>query len=90
VLHAGLHVLHQPVIRHVADLVDRIGRDFFLRMPRLVFAEFIFDAAQPIVEHFHRAHVQRRKRADDAGLALGDDEFRPGHDEQRRADDRQL
>ena len=83
VLHAGLHVLHQPVIGDVADLVDRIGRDFLLRMQRLVFAEFVFDTRQPFVELLDRARVQRRKRSNDAGLTLRNDQFGPGHDEQR-------
>jgi hypothetical protein len=87
VLHAGFHVLHQPVVGDVTDLVDRVGRDFLFRMLRLVFTEFVFDARQPFAESFDRARVQRRKRADDAGLALGDHQFRAGHDEQRRADD---
>ena len=45
---------------------------------------------QPLVELFDGAGVQRGERADDAGLALGDHEFRPGDDEQRRADHRQF
>jgi hypothetical protein len=90
VLHADFHVLHQPVIGDVTDLVDGVGRDFLFRMPRRVFAEFVFDARQPLAEFFHRARIQRRKRTDDTGLALGDDQFRPRDDEQRRADHGQL
>src|SRR5437588_688874 len=45
-------------------------------------------ACQPPVEHGLRARVQRRKRADDAGLALRDHEVGLRDDEQRRADDR--
>ncbi len=90
VLHAGFHVLHQPVVGGVADLVDRVGRDLLLRMQRLVLAELVLDAGQPFVELFDGAGVQRRERADDAGLALGDHEFGSGHDEQRRADHRQF
>ena len=89
-LHAGLHVLHQPVVGGVADLVDGVGRDLLLRMQRLVFAEFVLDPAQPFAELFDRTGVERRERADDAGLALGDHEFGPGDDEQRRSDHRQF
>ncbi len=90
VLDAGFHVLHQPVVGSVADLVDRVGRDLLLRMQRLVLAELVLDPGQPFVELLDRAGVQRRERADDAGLALGDHELGSGHDEQRRADHRQF
>jgi hypothetical protein len=53
------------------------------------FAELRFDARQPLVQHVRRPGVQRRERADDAGLALRNDEFGPGNDEHRRADDGQ-
>ena len=86
VLHAGLHVLHQPVVGSVADLVDRIRRDFLLRMQRLVFAEFVVDPRQPLAEFFDGTGVERGERTDDAGLALGDHEFGPRHDEQRGSD----
>jgi len=49
-------------------------------------AELVLDSIKPFVELVDRARVQRRKRSDDAGLALGNDQLRPGHDEQRRAD----
>jgi hypothetical protein len=39
-------------------------------MLRLIFAELVFDPRQPFVELPDRPGVQRRKRADDAGLAL--------------------
>ena len=52
VLHAGFHVLHQPVVGGVADLVDRVGRDLLLRMQRLVFAEFVLDPASAIRRAF--------------------------------------
>ena len=57
---------------------------------RLVLAEFVSDPRHPFVQHLDGARVQRRKRSDDAGLALRDDQFGPGHDEQRRADHRQF
>ena len=90
VLHTGLHVLHQPVVGGVADLVDGVGRDLLAGIARLVFAEFVLDAAQPLVELFDRTGIERRKRADDTGLALGDHQLRAGDDEERRADHGQL
>ena len=90
VLHTGLHVLHQPVVGGVADLIDRVGRDLFAGIARLVFAELIRDAAQPFVQLLDRAGVERRKRADHARLALGDHQLRSGDDEERRADHRQF
>ena len=80
---AGFHVLHQPVVGGVADLVDRVGRDLLLGVKRLVFAEFVRDPRQPFVELLDGARVQRRKRSDDTRLTLRNDQFGPGHDEQR-------
>jgi hypothetical protein len=77
-------------ISRSADLVDRVGGDLLLRIERLVFAELVFDPRQPLIELFDRTRVERRERADDAGLALGDNKLRPQHDEQRRADHGQL
>jgi hypothetical protein len=90
VLHAGFHVLHQPVVGGVADLVDGVGCDLLVRMQRLVLAEFVLDAGQPFIELFDRARVQRRERADDASLALGDHQFGSGYDEQWRSEHRQF
>jgi hypothetical protein len=59
VLHAGFHVLHQPVVGGVADLVDGVGRDLLLWVQRLVLAELVLDSAQPLAEFFDGAGVQR-------------------------------
>jgi hypothetical protein len=90
VLHAGFHVLHQAVVGSMADLVDRVGRNLLAGILRLVFSELVLDPGQPFVELFDRTGVERGKRADDAGLALGDDEFGAGHDEERRSHHRQF
>jgi hypothetical protein len=60
----------------VHDLVDRERRSRRLRVPAVVRCEFLGDLGQPIIEKLRRPRVQRRHRADDAGLALGDDELR--------------
>ena len=56
---------------------------------RFVGGERLGDLGQPFVELRGRPRVERRHRADDAGLALRDHELGIADDEQRRADDRQ-
>ncbi len=84
-----LDVVLQPVVGAVRDLVDREGRHFLLGMLGLVLSQLAGDALQPFLEHFLRPRVQRRERADDAGLALLDPQVRIGDDEQRRSDCRE-
>ena len=89
VLGAHLHVVLEPVVALVHDLVDgeRRGRSIGVRaVPR---RQRLGDLGQPLVELRGRARVQRRHRADDARRALRDDELGVADDEQRRADDRQ-
>ncbi len=52
-------------------------------MRLVIGAELLGDALQPVLQHRAGPGVQRREGADDAGLALGDDEVRVRHDEQR-------
>ena len=58
-LHAGLHVLHQPAVGGVTDLVHGIGRDLAARMARFVLAELVIDPGQPLVEHAGRPGIER-------------------------------
>jgi hypothetical protein len=51
--------------------------------------QLLLDPVQPLVEQALRPGIERREGADDAGLALGDDQVRAGDDEERRADGRQ-
>ncbi len=51
--------------------------------------EFLGDLVKPFVELRLGAGVERGKRADNARLALRNDELGSGNDEQRRADDGQ-
>ena len=87
-LGADLHVVHQPVVGGVADLVDGEGRRLLAGL-LLECGELGLDLHDPFGELFGRPRIERRERADDARLALGDDEFGPRNDEERRADDRQ-
>jgi len=82
-----LGIGHQAVVGGVADLVDRERRDFFIGIGGLIVGQFAFDADDPLVEQRGGACVQRRERADDAGLALRDHQLGRRHDKHRRRDD---
>ncbi|MGY3224010.1 hypothetical protein ACVIM5_004617 [Bradyrhizobium sp. USDA 4512] len=86
VLLAKRHVVIEPVVRLVHDLVHRERRRRPLRMRLVIGGELFLDPVQPFVEQLRRPRVQRRKRADHAGLALRDNEVGHGDDEQRRPD----
>ena len=51
--------------------------------------ELLGNLVQPFIELRLRPRIERGKRADHTCLALRNDEFRPGHDEQGRAYHRQ-
>ena len=86
VLFAQRQILLEPVVRSMHDLIDRERRRRPLGMRLVVGGEFFLDPHQPFVEQRRRARVQRRKRSDDAGLALRDHQIGHGNDEQRRTD----
>ena len=88
-LHGQRQVLLQPGVGLVHDLVDGEGGGGPLGMRAVVRGERLGDLVQPFVELRDRPRVQRRKRADDARLALRDHQRGMRDDEQRRADDRQ-
>src|SRR3546814_18937823 len=71
------------------DLVDRIGRREAVGIVAVPRGEFLGDLVQPFVEERLRTGVERGEAADDARLALRDDEFGPRYDEQWRSDDGQ-
>jgi hypothetical protein len=68
------------------DLVDRERRRRPVGMRLVVRGKLFLDPRQPFVEQRRRPRVQRRKRSDDARLALRDHEIGHGNDEQRRTD----
>ena len=88
VLLAKGEIVIQPIVRFVHDLVHGERRRRTLRVRLVIGRKFFLDARQPLVEQRRRPRIQRRKRADDAGLALGDHQVRHRDDEQRCADDR--
>ena len=89
VFDAHRHVLLQPVIAFVDDLVDGKGRGRRLGVGAVVGGQGFSDLGQPTVELRCRARIERGHGAHHPGFALGDDELRRADDEQRRGDDRQ-
>jgi hypothetical protein len=85
---AEVDVVLQAVVGAVHDLVDRERRHLPVRVFLLVLAQLHGDALQPGFEHLLRPRIERRKGADDAGLALLDHQVGIGDDEQRRSDRR--
>ena len=83
------HVVIQPVIALVHDLVDGTRRGRPLRLSLVVVCQRLRDLGQPFVKLGCGSGVERRHRADHAGLALRDHERRIAHDEHRRGDDGQ-
>ena len=84
---AERHVLFEAVVGLVDDLIDREGRGGAVRVVSIVRGERLCDLVQPLVELADGPRVERGEAADNARLALRDDEFGAGNDEQRRTDD---
>jgi hypothetical protein len=89
VLDAHLDIMREAVVGLMHDLVDRDRPHLRIRIGSLVGGEIGLDVGQPRIEQFRRARIERRERADDAGLALRRDECRTAGDEERRTDHRQ-
>lgn len=70
------------------DLVEREWRRGPIGVLAVVFGQLGGDAVEPLVQHALGPRIEGRERADDAGLALGNDQLRVGHDEHRRGDHR--
>ena len=66
------HVVLEPVVALVHDLVDGKRRGRCLGMRAVVRGQRLGDLGEPVVEQLGRTRVERRHRADDAGLALRD------------------
>jgi len=82
-------IVFEPRVRTMDDLVDGIGSGRGVGMVPVPRGQLPANLVQPFVEKRLRARIQRRKRADDSGLALRHDQRRPGYDEQWRAHRRQ-
>jgi hypothetical protein len=83
VLGAHHQILLQPLVRPVDDLVDGEGCGFGVRIVAVMRGQCLRDLVQPFIQLGGRPRIQRRKRADHACLALGNDKRRIGNDEQR-------
>ena len=83
------HILFEPRVGLVDDLVDREWGGGAFRMGAIMRGQRLGDFVQPFVELGNGAGVEGGKSADDSGLALGDHQRRMRDDEQRRADDGQ-
>mmetsp|Transcript_19608 Transcript_19608/g.61606 ORF Transcript_19608/g.61606 Transcript_19608/m.61606 type:complete len:323 (+) Transcript_19608:772-1740(+) len=86
---AGLQVVHQAVVGPVHDLVHRKRRGRRLGVRSVMLGQRGLDLDEPLFQLLLRPRVEGGEGADDAALALGDDQFRVGDDEQRGADARQ-
>ena len=89
VFDATTHVMLEPIVARVHDLIDRERRNLGVRVRARVGREFFADLRQPVVELRGRPRIERGKRSDDSGLALRRHQSRGRHDEHGRADDRQ-
>ena len=83
---ADADVVCEAVVGLVHDLVHRERRHPGCRIGSLESRQFRLDFHQPVAQGRLRPRVERRKTADDAGLALLDDQPRVAGDEQRRTD----
>ena len=84
---ADLHVVLQPVVALVHDLVDGEGRGRLLRVRLVPGRQGFGDFGQPLIQLLGGAGIERRHGAHDARLALLDDQLGVADDEQRRAND---
>ncbi len=82
VLHTDLHIVHQPVVGCMADLVDSERSYFLVRVGSLIFGKLGFNPDNPLLKHRLGAGVQRWKRPDNPGFALCNDKLRAGHNKQ--------
>ena len=89
VLFAQRKILLQPVVGAMDNQIDCERRGRRLGMQAIMRGQFLGDAVQPFVELGRGPRVQGRETADNARLALGNDQFRSRDDKHRRADHRQ-
>ena len=89
VARAHLHVVLQPDIAAMDDLVHRERRRRAVRVVGVPVGQGVLDLHDPVGQRLRRAGVERGEGADDPRGALGDHQRRVGDDEQRRGDHRQ-
>ena len=77
----ALEVAQPPVV----EVPHRQVRDRQLGMCICIVGQRVLDFANPVVEGFLRPCIECRKRSNNAGLALRNDQGGVGHDEHRRA-----
>jgi hypothetical protein len=70
------------------DLVYGIGCCRTIGIVPVMRRQFFGNLVQPFVEQRLRSGIERRKTADNAGFSLCDHQFRAGHNELRRSDER--
>ena len=78
----------KPVVGLVDDLVDGIGGRRPIRIRPIVSCQLFRDLVEPFIKLRLWTRVQGRERTDNSGLALRNDQFRTGYDEEGRAYDR--
>jgi hypothetical protein len=78
----------EPLVCWINDEVDGVRRNDRVRVLAAVFCERLLDLREPRFEKLLRPCIQCGKCADDAGLALLDDELRAGNEKHGRADHR--
>ncbi len=84
VFDADLDVMLQARVGGVHDLVDRDRAHRCAGIGGLERGQFVADPGQPLVEQLGRACIECGERADDAGLALRQHQFRVADDEHGR------
>ena len=93
VLLQDFHIAHEPRIAAMGDEVHREGRGGTVGAACVMCGQLGLDPFQPTIElnwfAFGFTGIERRKAADDSGLALRNDQFRAGDDEHGCADERQ-
>ena len=60
-LNAHLHIMHQPVVRAVNNLIYGERRGGLIGIGGIILGQFCLDASEPLVEFFRRPRVQGGK-----------------------------
>ena len=82
-LGANCDIFIEAVVRTMDDLVHRIGSRRTIRIVTVVRCQLFGNLVKPFVELARGACIERREAADNPRLALRDNQFRTGYNEQR-------